>query len=101
MDVNFSFTINKTNENETTDRSANPTQRSFVFGLIFLFKTMKINEPRSEANPRKYKAIFNGFPPLVTEDNIKIENNKLEKNKMPAAQNGANASRCDFLIARK
>ena len=62
---------------------------------------MKINDPNNEAMPRKYKTTLSGLPPLVTLINVNIENNELETNKMPAAQNGANASRCDFLIAKK
>ena len=49
----------------------------------------------------KYKTTLSGFPPLVTAPKVKMENTKLEKNKIPDAQNGANASRWDLLIARK
>ena len=45
--------------------------------------------------------MLSGLAPLVTEENKKNDNNKLEKNKIPAAQNGANASRCDLFIAKK
>ena len=49
----------------------------------------------------KDKAMFNGLAPLVTSEKVNIENNRLEKNNIPAAQNGAKASRWDLLIAKK
>ena len=45
--------------------------------------------------------MFNVLPPLVAAPKVNIINNMFEKNKIPDAQNGENASRCDLLIAMK
>lgn len=83
------------------DKEAYKTQSHLAVGLIFLFVTIKISEASTQANPTKYKTIFNGLAPLVTKEKVKIENSKLEKNRIPAAQKGAKASKCDLFIARK
>ena len=89
----FIFAISKTNANDTVEIVAKRTHNHLPAGLIFLLKIMNNNEPSKQARPKKYKTILTGFPPLVTDMNMKIENKELEKNRIPAAQNGANASR--------
>lgn len=93
MSVSFSFTISKTNANDTVEITANKTHSHLVDGLIFLLKIMKKSEASRQARPTKYKTMLTGLPPLVTDMKVKIENKELDANKMPAAQNGANASR--------